>query len=141
MKTLPVNLNVDVKFFHADMVPFALLLAQGSVNPSVCLSVCLSDCLSVCLSLLWCPMCAPSSLVPITTVLTISSPASRFLLLLQWQTISGQHLDPPARQHSKMILSYRKEFPNAQRRPNTPCTPQWGGCVQPGMNSGIRKAS
>jgi len=62
-------------------------------------------------------------------------------LVSHWQTISGQHLDPPARQHSKMILSYRKEFPNAQRRPNTPSTPQWGGCVQPGVNSGIRMAS
>ena len=42
----------------------------------------------------------------------------------------GQKSDPPSRAHVKMITSYKRTFPSAERRPWTPRHPVWGAAPQ-----------
>jgi len=44
-----------------------------------------------------------------------------------WDSITGHNRDPPSRVHVKMISSYRRAYPEAENRPDTPRAPQWGG--------------
>ena len=44
-----------------------------------------------------------------------------------WQTIASHNHDPPPREHVKMVVSYRRSFPHAENRPETPVGASWGG--------------
>ena len=50
-----------------------------------------------------------------------------------WETISSHHNDPPPRQHTKLVVSYRRAYPDAERRPETPPGKAWGGIHDPSL--------
>jgi len=61
-------------------------------------------------------------------------------LISHWDTITGHHQDPPQRQHVRLINSYRRAFPGADVRAETPPGAVWGG-VNDGRNHGVWLAS
>ena len=53
-------------------------------------------------------------------------------LTSHWKTIYGSHLDPPPREHVKPVISFRRAFPEMDKKPVADHVgPSWGAVPQP----------